>query len=50
VSTLFDLAGRVALITGSSRGIGNALACGLAEAGARVVINARNAADVESAT
>jgi gluconate 5-dehydrogenase len=49
MSTLFDLGGKVALITGSSRGIGNALALGLAEAGARVVINARNAADVESA-
>jgi gluconate 5-dehydrogenase len=49
VNTLFDLDGKVALITGSSRGIGNALALGLAEAGAHVVINARNAADVERA-
>jgi gluconate 5-dehydrogenase len=49
VSALFDLAGKVALVTGSSRGIGNALAFGLAEAGAHVVINARNPADVDRA-
>ncbi|MCJ7871427.1 SDR family oxidoreductase [Phaeobacter sp. J2-8] len=41
--SLFDLTGRTALITGSSLGIGNALAKGLAEAGARIVMNARNA-------
>lgn len=39
----FDLTGRLALITGSSAGIGFALARGLARAGAAVVINARNA-------
>ena len=39
---LFDLSGRVALITGSSRGIGLALAGGLAEAGARIVLNGRD--------
>ena len=38
---LFDLTDRVALITGSSRGIGRALAKGLGEAGARVIVNAR---------
>ena len=38
----FNLAGRVALVTGSSAGIGLALARGLAGAGARVVLNARN--------
>ncbi len=39
----FDLSGRVALITGSSAGIGLALAQGLAGAGATVVLNARDA-------
>lgn len=39
---LFDLSGKTALVTGSSTGIGNALARGLAEAGAQIVMNARN--------
>ncbi len=38
----FDLSGRTALVTGSSRGIGLALAQGLLEAGARVVVHGRN--------
>ena len=41
---LFDLTGRTALVTGSSRGIGHALAEGLAGAGARVVLNGRDEA------
>jgi gluconate 5-dehydrogenase len=41
-SDLFDLTGKVALITGATQGIGFAIARGLAHAGARVVINARN--------
>jgi gluconate 5-dehydrogenase len=41
-SNLFDLTGRTALVTGSSRGIGFTLAQGLARAGARVVLNARD--------
>jgi gluconate 5-dehydrogenase len=40
---LFDLTGRRALVTGSSKGIGFALARGLAGAGAEIVLNARNA-------
>ena len=40
---LFDLSGRVAVITGSSRGIGRAIAEAMATAGARVVISSRKA-------
>jgi gluconate 5-dehydrogenase len=46
---LFDLSGRIAIVTGSSKGIGFAIATGLAEAGAEVVINARNADELEAA-
>jgi gluconate 5-dehydrogenase len=45
----FDLTGRTALLTGSSAGIGYALARGLAGAGARVVLNARSADKLEKA-
>ncbi len=47
--SLFDLTGRTALVTGSSRGIGLAIAGGLARAGARVIINGRNAEAVQKA-
>ncbi|HYL70351.1 MAG TPA: SDR family NAD(P)-dependent oxidoreductase, partial [Candidatus Dormibacteraeota bacterium] len=45
----FSLAGRAALITGSSRGIGKAIALLFAEAGATVGINARHAEGCEEA-
>ena len=49
VSALFDLGGKVAIVTGSSRGIGFASARAMAEHGARVVISGRNAEACESA-
>jgi gluconate 5-dehydrogenase len=42
-SDLFDISGRLALVTGSSRGLGRELALALAEAGARGVLHGRDA-------
>ncbi len=49
MSELFSLAGKTALITGSSQGIGFALARGMAEAGASIVLNGRDAGKLEAA-
>ncbi len=46
---LFDLSGRVVLVTGSSQGIGLALAEGLGAAGARIAINGRDQRKLEAA-
>lgn len=48
-SRLFDLSGRVAIVTGSSRGLGLASARGMAEQGARVVISGRKPEACEAA-
>jgi gluconate 5-dehydrogenase len=45
----FDLSGRTALVTGSSRGLGRAIAEGMARAGARLVVNGTDPARVETA-
>ena len=46
---LFDLSGRTALVTGSSRGLGRAIAEGLAKAGARLIVNGVDPGRVEAA-
>jgi gluconate 5-dehydrogenase len=50
MAKLFNLAARTALVTGSSRGLGRAIATGLAEAGAAVVLNGADAGRLASAT
>ena len=50
VQDLFDLTGQVALITGGSRGLGLQIAEALGEAGARIMLTSRKAADLEEAT
>lgn len=48
-NNLFDLTGKTALVTGSSQGIGYALAKGLASAGASIIINGRDTGKIASA-
>ena len=49
IQELFDLSGKVALVTGGSKGIGMAMARGLAEAGADIVINSRSREEMDAA-
>ncbi|MFN3592055.1 MAG: SDR family NAD(P)-dependent oxidoreductase, partial [Thermaurantiacus sp.] len=49
MGTLFDLSGQVAVITGSSRGIGKAIAHRMAEHGANVVVSSRKAEACDAA-
>jgi NAD(P)-dependent dehydrogenase (short-subunit alcohol dehydrogenase family) len=48
-SKLFDLSGRVALVTGGSKGLGKAMAIGFAQAGADVVISSRHEDELQQA-
>ncbi len=48
-SDLFDLTGKIALVTGGTHGIGMAIAVGLANAGAKIVVNDLSAEKLESA-
>jgi len=48
-NTLFDLTGRVALVTGGSKGLGKAMARGFAEAGADIVISSRHQDELTAA-
>ncbi len=49
VQSLFDLTGQVALVTGGSRGLGLQIAEALGEAGAKIMLTSRKAADLEEA-
>lgn len=49
VQELFDLSGKTALVTGGSRGLGLQMAQALGEAGAKIVLSSRKAADLEQA-
>jgi gluconate 5-dehydrogenase len=49
VQQLFDLSGQTALVTGGSRGLGLQMAEALGEAGAKIMLTSRKAADLEVA-
>ena len=49
IQQLFDLKGKTALVTGGSRGLGLQMAHALGEAGARIMLSSRKAADLEGA-
>ena len=49
MKNLFDIAGKVAVVTGGSRGIGAMIARGLLDAGASVVISARKQNELDEA-
>jgi gluconate 5-dehydrogenase len=49
VQQLFDLSGKTALVTGGSRGLGLQMAHALGEAGARILLTSRKAADLQEA-
>lgn len=48
ITSKFDLSGKVAIVTGSSKGIGKSIAQGLAESGARVVVSSRKQEAVDA--
>ena len=49
LSKMFDLTGRVAIVTGGSKGIGKAMCHGLAQQGAHVVVSSRKLDQCEAA-